>query len=366
MRKKELTIYPDEVVVTNEPDKPKWYAMKVAKPNWLQKVLAELKDKDIEAFSPYDIVYSRRKGKIETSKVSMVGNFVFCKSSEKTLVDVVNTPGLPIVFFYTRVTQKSDNSKRVIIEDKEMDRFMTFANAEALHPQLLTIEQAKEEMYGGKEIEFKQGIFKGHKAVVSNKKHHRQRVVVTLANCMALTIELPKKKNIDFPNPYHKEMKAAWQVPSGYDDEQVHDALSPLAAFLPKAMQLNENGETTKALGVCFDLLDMLIDLKSRDLKFFIDDEGATMYSWALAEVALYPICKIYNDEKTSQEVKSEIYSRIEAYGKTYTFPEKLCCGRAYEPNEVFREFGSSVRELDYYGFFGLNPNNIHEVQEAQ
>lgn len=166
---------------------------------------------------------------------------------------------------------------------------------------------------------------------------------------------------VDFPNPYRKEMEEAWRLPDGYDDDQVHDALSPLTAYLPKAMQLYENGEATKALGVCFDLFDMLVVLKSRELKFFIDDEGTTMYSWALADVTLYPICKIYNDKNTTQEVKSEIYSRIEAYGKIYTFPEKLCCGRAYEPNEVFSEFGSSVRELDYYGFFGLNPKQLKD-----
>lgn len=195
MRKKEVTIYPDEIVVTKEPNDKKWYAMKVAKPNSLEKVLAQLEAKGIKNFSPFDTVYRKQKGKLKKSKVSMLGNFLFCNSTEKILVDVVNTPGLPIIFFYTRVTQKSENNKRVIIEDNEMNRFMDFANAEALHPQLLTIEQAKEEMHGGMEIDFKQGIFKGHKAVVSAKKHHRKRIVVTLANCMALTIELPPKEN---------------------------------------------------------------------------------------------------------------------------------------------------------------------------
>jgi len=170
---------------------------------------------------------------------------------------------------------------------------------------------------------------------------------------------------VDFPNPYRKEMGAAWQLPDGYDDEQVHYALSPLAAFLPKAMQLCEKGETIKALGVCFDLLDMLVVLKSRELKFFIDYEGVTMYSWTLAEVALYPICKIYNDSQTPQDVKTEIYARIEAYGKLYKFPEKPYCGRAYEPNETFREFGSFERELDFYDFFDMNPYNIHKTEEA-
>lgn len=131
-------------------------------------------------------------------------------------------------------------------------------------------------------------------------------------------------------------------------------------------MSLYENGEATKALGISFDLFDMIIVLMSRELRFFFDDEGGTTYPWALAEVALYPICKIYNDKSTSQKVKAEIYSRIEAYGKIYEFPEKLSINRTYKPEEVFSVFGTFERELVFYDFFGLNPYNIHEPEEAE
>lgn len=171
---------------------------------------------------------------------------------------------------------------------------------------------------------------------------------------------------VDFPNPYRKEMEAAWQLPDGYDEEEVEEALSPLAAYLPKAMSLYEKGETKNALGVCFDLFDMIIVMMSRELKFFFDDEGGTTYAWALGEVALYPICKIYNDKSTSLVVNTEIKNRIEAYGKTYEFPKELCINRAYKPKEVFNTFGTFERELEFYDFFGLNPYNIHKLEEAE
>jgi len=54
------------------------------------------------------------------------------------------------------------------------------------------------------------------------------------------------KDFVDFPNLLRKEMEAAWRLPENYDEENVKTALIPLAAFLPKAMQLYENGEAEK------------------------------------------------------------------------------------------------------------------------
>lgn len=201
---------------------------------------------------------------------------------------------------------------------------------------------------------------------MTHEKSERRTGLTATTRSVVVESRRSAKDFIDFPNPLRKEMEAAWRLPDGYDEENVKTALMPLAAFLPKAMQLCEKGETIKALGVCFDLFDMLVVLKSSELRFFIDDEGATMCSWTLAEVALYPICKIYNDSQTPQDVKTEIYARIEAYGKQYNFPEKSYCGRTYEPNETFREFGSFERELDFYDFFDMNPYNIHETEEAE
>lgn len=197
MRKKELTIYPEEVVCTTEPDVEKWFAMKVAKANSVPKVVEKLKREGIEVFAPMDTVYKERKGKPRGVDVSLLGNLLFCKSTENMLVSQVNATGLPLIFYYAHVTQPNRNNRRVIIDENEMRRFIAFASTEYLHPKLLTMEQAKEEMYGGKEIKFEQGIFKGYTAVVSPKRHHRKRIVVTLANCMALTVEMPTGKEHD-------------------------------------------------------------------------------------------------------------------------------------------------------------------------
>jgi len=158
----------------------------------MPRVITVLRDCAIEFFSPTDVVYKMRGGRRVKRETSLIGSLLFCRAPERHLVETVNTPGLPLIFYYPRIKPTDGNSRRVVVDDAEMERFIKFATTDYLHPRLLTIEEANEEMYGGKVIRFTQGIFAGQEAIVSTKRHHRRRIVVTLANCMALTVEMPR------------------------------------------------------------------------------------------------------------------------------------------------------------------------------
>lgn len=205
-----------------------------------------------------------------------------------------------------------------------------------------------------------------HTDYLADEEWHEKYKDLT-ADKRSEVVELRKAASdyVDFPNPYRKGMEAAWRLPDGYDDEQIYDAIIPLAEFLPKAITLYDQGDIKSALGISFDLFDMLMVMMACELQFFMDGDLSTKCTWALAEVTLYPICKIYNDQSVAQEVKTEIKNRIEAYGKIYSFPEKLGFGKVYTPDEVFRTFGTFGKELDFYDFFGLNPYYIHEAEDT-
>jgi len=134
-------------------------------------------------------------------------------------------------------------------------------------------------------------------------------------------------------------MEEAWRLPDGYNNEQIVAALSPLSAFLPKAMTLYEQGDSLAALGVCFDLLDMLIVLKDRDLDFFETTNETILYSKTLMEVTLYPICKMYKDKRLPQEAKKEIFSRFEDYNTYYNFLEDNGFGN-FKPTKIIQKYG--------------------------
>lgn len=160
--------------------------------------------------------------------------------------------------------------------------------------------------------------------------------------------------NMDFNNPYRKEMEAAWRLPDGYEDGLVKAALYPLAAFLSKAMRLYEEGEAVKTLGVCFGLLDMLITLRNRDPNLFETTYGTTPYAETLMHVTLYPICKIYKDGRLPQEARKEILRRFKDYNAYYNFLDDVGLGN-FKPIKVIWEYGDFLSELNYLAFLGIH-----------
>lgn len=189
MRKKPLVYYEQEVV-RNSPNEhlPLWYAMKIAAAKSYPMVLQKLQQSAITYFFPIDTLIKQgadqKRIKVDSP---VLGNYIFCKASEVELVDIVNTPGLPLIFYYPRI---STDNRRVIIDEDEMQQFIRFATSENLHPRFITIEQAHQETAGGKRIRFTNGIFKGVEATVSTRRTHRRRIVLTLANQMAMTVEI--------------------------------------------------------------------------------------------------------------------------------------------------------------------------------
>ena len=193
MRKRDIKIYPREVLRTGDSaNVVRWYAMRIAAARSIKRVLEGLKAVEVEYFSPIDTIYKKEQKRVVGVETPLIGSLVFCRATEAQLVDIVNVPGFPLIFYYPRIKSKDSSKWRVVISDSEMDRFIKFATTDYLNPKLLTIEEAKTEMHNGKTIHFTQGIFAGHTAVVSTKRHHRRRIVVTLENYMALTIEMPK------------------------------------------------------------------------------------------------------------------------------------------------------------------------------
>lgn len=189
MRKK-IPVYYEPEIVRNSPNEhlSLWYAMKIAAAKCYPQVLQVLKEKSIRYFFPIDTLVkqgtAQKRIKVDSP---LLGSYIFCKASELTLVDIVNIPGLPLIFYYPRI---SNGHRRVIIDEDEMQRFITFADAYDLHPHFITVEQARQETAGGKRIRFTTGLFKGIEATVSTRRTHRRRIVLTLANQMAMTVEI--------------------------------------------------------------------------------------------------------------------------------------------------------------------------------
>lgn len=163
------------------------------------------------------------------------------------------------------------------------------------------------------------------------------------------------KNNVDFPNPLRREMEVAWRLPDGYDNEQVKESLTPLASFVPKAIQLHKQGENFKALGICFDLLDMLVVLQHFDYKFFYSTDGTTKYSLTLMTIIYYVISNLYDDENLSAEAKTEILSRIDDYYRYYRVPGKWEITGNFTSKKVIQHYSKYYCDKDVYDFCADN-----------
>lgn len=189
MRKREPVIYPPEVV-RNSPHEhtPLWYVMRIAAPKSYPKVLKALDDEKVEYFFPMEKTVRQdadnKRVKVDTP---LLGCYIFCRASELTLIGIVNTPSLPLIFYYPRI---NNTNCRVTVGTEEMQSFMSFAGAGYLKPHYITLEQASQETAGGKRVRFTDGLFKGIEATVSTRKTRRRRVILTLANSIALSVEI--------------------------------------------------------------------------------------------------------------------------------------------------------------------------------
>lgn len=132
---------------------------------------------------------------------------------------------------------------------------------------------------------------------------------------------ITESKGVTFENPYEEEIASLWHTPETCDNDDEEKALSPLADYPRKAMQLYEQGDTLAALGICFDILDRLIVLFNISENYFdVDKHNKVLYAQIFVEVVLYVILHIYTSGNISDDVHYEIEDRLYNYQFYYTF----------------------------------------------
>lgn len=163
--------------------------------------------------------------------------------------------------------------------------------------------------------------------------------------------DITTSNEVTFNNPYEKETASLWHTPETCDNDVEEKALSPLADYPRKAMQLFEQGDTLAALGICFDLLDRLIVLFHESEDFFdVDKHNNVLYAQIFVEVVLHVILHIYTSGNISDDVHYEIEDRLYNYQFYYTFWDEYNFYDMVDDGSYYE---------DMYDYFYEEMNNI-------